>query len=148
MPTPPIRRGPRGWRSQSGERRMTRPLALFARLALSAAFLSAVADRFGLYGPAGTAGVAWGDFTAFTAFTALINPWAPAGLVPALAWVATVAEVLLGVLLLVGLFTRAAALASAGLLVTFALAMATSLGLKAPLDYSVLSAAARTSAFI
>lgn len=117
-------------------------VALLARLALSAAFLSAVADRFGLYGPPGTAGVAWGDFAAFTSFTALVNPHVPAGFIPALAWTATILEVLFGVLLTLGLLTRLAAIGSGVLLLVFALAMATSLGVKAPLDYSVLSAAA------
>ena len=31
------------------------------RVALAATFLSAVADRFGLWGPPGTPGVAWGS---------------------------------------------------------------------------------------
>ena len=63
--------------------------SVFLRLALGAAFLSGVADRFGLWGPAGTANVAWGDFQRFTAYTARVNPWAPAPTVPALAWAAT-----------------------------------------------------------
>ena len=46
-----------------------------ARLALAAAFLSAVADRLGLWGPPGTPGVAWGSFEPFLAYTATINPW-------------------------------------------------------------------------
>jgi hypothetical protein len=37
------------------------------RLPLAFSFLSAVADRFGLWGPFGTAGVAWGDFERLTA---------------------------------------------------------------------------------
>ena len=59
-----------------------------------------------------------------------------------LAWIATILELALGALLLLGLFTRQAALASGGLLILFAVAMVTSLGFKPPLDYSVMSAAA------
>ena len=35
---------------------------VFLRLVLGGAFLSAVADRFGLWGPAGTRNASWGDF--------------------------------------------------------------------------------------
>ena len=38
---------------------------LFARFALGASFLSAVADRFGLWGPYGAKNVAWGDLAHF-----------------------------------------------------------------------------------
>lgn len=54
----------------------------------------------------------------------------------------TVAEFLLGVLLLLGLFTRIAAFLSGLLLLGFALTMAVALGIKAPLDFSVLTASA------
>jgi hypothetical protein len=48
--------------------------SVFLRLALGATFLSGVADRFGLWGPAGTVNLAWGDFQRFTAYTAQLNP--------------------------------------------------------------------------
>lgn len=117
-------------------------IALFLRLALGAAFLSAVADRFGLWGPPGDPGVAWGAMGPFLAYTAELNPWAPAGLVPVLGWVATVLEVLLGVLLVLGLQTRRAAFGSGVLLFVFAMAMALAGDLKGVLDASVLTASA------
>lgn len=116
--------------------------AFLLRLALGAAFLSAVADRFGLWGAYGSPGVAWGDFGHFTAYTAKLNWFVPAGLIPALAWAATVAEAALGLGLIFGLFTRASALLSGMLLLLFAAAMTLALGVKAPLNYSVFSAAA------
>ena len=42
---------------------------LFARLALGASFLSAVADRFGLWGPYGAKNVSWGTFAHFVEYT-------------------------------------------------------------------------------
>ncbi|RPH64106.1 MAG: DoxX family protein, partial [Myxococcaceae bacterium] len=45
-------------------------------------------------------------------------------------------------LLVLGVWRRPVALASAALLLIFALAMALSLGIKSPLDYSVFSASA------
>jgi uncharacterized membrane protein YphA (DoxX/SURF4 family) len=66
----------------------------------------------------------------------------PASSIPFLAWAATVAELVLGVLLLFGLWPRWTALASALLLILFGTAMAISFGAKSPLDYSVFSASA------
>ncbi len=114
----------------------------FARLALGSTLLSAVADRLGWWGAAGQPHVAWGDWAHFVAYTAQVNSFAPAGLVPALAVAATVAEAVLGTCLLLGLGTRLAALGAGGLLLLFALAMTLSFGPKAPLDYSVWAGAA------
>jgi uncharacterized membrane protein YphA (DoxX/SURF4 family) len=114
----------------------------FLRLALGATFLAAVADRFGLWGPAGTVNVAWGDFQRFTTYTAQLNPWAPTPIVPALAWTATVAELVLGVGLILGFFTRWSALLSGFLLLLFAFGMTVGTGLKSALNSSVFSAAA------
>jgi uncharacterized membrane protein YphA (DoxX/SURF4 family) len=115
---------------------------VFARLALAAGFLSAVADRFGLWGAPGAANVAWGDFASFTAYAGKINPWAPAGLVPFLGWIATLAEIVLGLLLLAGFRTRLAALGSGLLLLLFALGMSAGTGVKTALDASVFAASA------
>lgn len=122
--------------------RFQRLTPLFLRLALGVAFLSAVADRFGLAGQPGARNVAWGDFGHFTQYTATLNPWAPAALVPVLAWAATTAELILGVALIAGLFTRQAAFASAVLLLLFAFGMTIGTGVKSALNYSVFSAAA------
>lgn len=112
------------------------------RVALAAGFLSAVADRFGLWGPPGGPGVAWGDFPAFAAYSAKLTFYLPAALHLPAAWAATVAELLLGAVLLLGLVPRAAALLSGLLLTTFGLSMVVALGVKPALDYSVFPAAA------
>jgi len=62
-------------------------------------------------------------------------------MVPTLAIVSTCAETLLGVLLLLGWQTRITAFSSAGMLLLFAVTMTAALGIKAPLDASVFSAA-------
>lgn len=118
--------------------RMEQGVLWFARLALSAAFLSGIASRFGWYG----AGVGYGDFAHFEQYTAQVNAFAPAWTIPFLAWAATVAEAGLGIALLVGRKLRVVAYGSAFLLFTFGLAMTISFGIKEPLDYSVFSAAA------
>ena len=109
-----------------------------ARLALGAAFLSGIASRFGLWGR----DVGYGNFERFEQYTAEVNAFMPRQSIPFLAWTATAGELALGVLLVLGIWRRPVALASAALLLIFGLAMALSLGIKSPLDYSVFSASA------
>lgn len=112
------------------------------RVALAAGFLSAVADRFGLWGPAGTPGVAWGNFPSFIAYAGTLLWFLPSHLISAFGWVATVAEVVLAVGLLVGFQLKWVARASGILLLTFALTMTVALGPEPALSYSVWTAAA------
>lgn len=116
--------------------------SVFLRVALAVTFLSAVADRFGFWGAAGDPGVAWGNFESFMAYTAFLNPWSPEGFVPTLAWAATLFEIVFAVGLIIGFKTRMFAVLSGVLLLSFALAMTLTSGIKAPLDYSVFSASA------
>lgn len=112
---------------------------LYLRLALGVGFLSAVADRFGFWGPPGRPLVSWGNFHNFLHYTAVLNPWLPASWIPSTAWAATICEAALGIALILGLQTRLAAFASGVLTLLFALAMIFALGVKAPLNYSVFA---------
>ena len=112
------------------------------RVALAFSFLSAVADRFGLWGQFGAAGGCWGNFERFTTYTAQLLWFLPPSLVPPAAVLATAAEVIVAGGLLVGWRLRWWAFAAAALLLSFALAMTSALGVKAPTDYSVWTAAA------
>ena len=112
---------------------------LLLRIGLGVGFLSAVADRFGLWGAFGRPNVEWGNFSRFLEYTHTLNWYLPAGIIPLLGIIATGAEILFGLLLLIGWHTRAAALLSGLLLVTFAVAMTLALGVKAPLNYAVLT---------
>ena len=109
-------------------RRMVHVSSVFLRLALGMSFLSAVADRFGYWGEFGQRNVAWGDFARFTAYTARLNWFMPSATIPVLAWASTCAEILLGLALILGAFTRIAALLSGLLLLLFAISMALSVG--------------------
>ena len=73
---------------------------LFAQFALGASFLSAVADRFGLWGPNGGKHVSWGDFAHFVKYTGAVTSLFPSALTVSFAWAATVAETLFGILLI------------------------------------------------
>lgn len=116
---------------------------ILARVALGAAFLSAVADRLGLWG-AYTDGivVSWGSMPRFYQDVAALAPWAPAITVAPLAWIVTAAEAALGLALLIGYRLPWTALASGFLLLTFGLSMAAFLSIKLMLNYSVLTCAA------
>ena len=103
---------------------------LLARVALAVGFLSAVGDRLGWWGPHGTPTVAWGDMQHFMPYVAQLNPWFPAALIPLVGWIATIAEIVLGVWLLVGFRLRLAALSSGWLLVAFAAGMTAGPGIK------------------
>ncbi len=115
--------------------------SVFLRLALGISFLSAVADRFGIWGAYGQPNVSWGNYARFVDYTAKLNWFLPAAMIPALAIIATAAETLFGLLLVLGWKTRITALLSGVLLTTFALTMTMALGVKAPLNFSVFSAA-------
>ena len=117
---------------------MERWVILATRVALSAAYLSGIASRFGLYGK----DQGYGNFANFVRYTAEVNSFLPSYTIPFLAWAATAAELFLGIALLAGIWPRWVALGSAVLLVLFGTAMAISFGIKSPLDFSVFSAAA------
>jgi uncharacterized membrane protein YphA (DoxX/SURF4 family) len=124
------------------EEKGTEIVRLFARFALGASFLSAVADRFGMWGPYGAKNVSWGNFARFVEYTGAVMSLFPSSLAVSFAWAATVAETLFGILLIVGFKTQMASVLSGLLLLSFAMAMITGLGIKRPFDYSVFSAAA------
>jgi thiosulfate dehydrogenase (quinone) large subunit len=111
----------------------------FLRIALSAGFLSAVADRFGLWNKQVSA---WGNWASFVDYTQALNPYMPVNIIPLLAYVATALEILLGVLLLFNFKTKLVAKASGFLLLLFGVSMAIAKGIKLPLDYSVFCASA------
>lgn len=110
---------------------------LYVRIALAAAFLSAVAGRFGIWNGEGL-----GHFSTFFQRTAEVNSFMPSWTIHPLAYLATGAEIFFAFALLAGIWPRRIALGSALLLAMFATAMAISFGIKEPLDYSVYSASA------
>ncbi|GCB37650.1 DoxX family membrane protein [Bacteroides faecalis] len=117
--------------------------SLFARIAIGLSFLSAVADRIGLWTLIlGSENVVWGNMENFIVYTGVLVPWIPNQILPLLAWSVTLVEIVLGVLLIIGFRQRIVALFSGILLLTFAFSMLFFTSFKAPLDYSVFTAAA------
>ncbi|OXA85864.1 MauE/DoxX family redox-associated membrane protein, partial [Flavobacterium hercynium] len=99
----------------------------FLRIALSAGFLSASADRFGMWPKEVSA---WGNWQNFVNYTKILTPAAPDSLVPFLAYTATGLEIALGILLLTNFKTNWVAKASSTLLLLFALSMTFSTSIK------------------
>lgn len=103
---------------------------LILRLAIAFNFLSAVSSRLGGWGGEG-------NWDKFLVYTAEVNSFAPAIMIPFLAVLATILEIMLSVLLLAGFRTKWAAFGSGMLMLLFALAMSYSFGVKSAFDYSV-----------
>lgn len=116
------------------------------RLALAISLLSGVADRFGFLGSPGTYNIIWGNFQNYIAFTRKIEFFFPWDWIPFSAWTMTVLELILGILLLIGLFHRFACFATGFLIFVFGIGMALAFGIKFPINYSVFIVAA--SAFL
>jgi thiosulfate dehydrogenase (quinone) large subunit len=114
-------------------------IKLFLRFGIGCGFLSAVADRLGLW-PVEIS--AWGNWESFLAYTKVINPLVPETLIPAVGLVATGAELLFGICLIIGLKTELVAKMSGYLMLLFALAITFSSGIKGAFDYSVFAASA------
>lgn len=112
-------------------------IKLFLRLALAVTFLSAVADRFGMWPRSSST---WGNWQTFLDYTLAINPWAPKSIIPFLGSIATIAEIVFSVCLLVGFKTEFFAKFSGYLLLLFAFSTTFSTGIKDAFDYSVFSA--------
>jgi len=113
-------------------------LKLFLRFAVAGGFLSAVFDRLGYWNESISV---WGNWSNFLDFTHLINPWFPESFIPAVGLIATVLEVVFALLLIIGFKTELIAKLSGFLLLSFALAMTFSLGIKSAFDYSVFATA-------
>jgi putative oxidoreductase len=109
---------------------------VYTRIAVGAAFLSAVASRFGLWERT----LDLKHFGNFIEYAAEVNSFLPRAVIPSVAVLATVCETSFGILLILGLWPRWVSLGSAVLLALFGTAMAISFGLKSPMDYSVFSA--------
>ena len=105
----------------------------------SIGFLSAVADRFGLWSKEVSV---WGNWNSFLEYTQLINPWIPDSVIPTIGIIATAAEIIFAIFLISGFKTEFFAKLSGFLLLIFALSMTFSTGIKGALDFSVFSASA------
>lgn len=114
------------------------PIAqLFTRLALGLGFLLPVFDRLGFMGPPGSAQAAWGDWKHFVTYTHILMPFTSLYIAHIAGLIATIAECILGVCLIVGYKVKWMGLGAAAITVTFAVFMIASSGIGAPFKYPV-----------
>jgi uncharacterized membrane protein YphA (DoxX/SURF4 family) len=112
---------------------------LFLRLALGIGFILPVLDRLGALGAAGEHGNAWGNWANFVTYTNILLPFLGKSAAGVMALLATIAEALFGILLIIGYKTKLAALGSFSLTLVFALCMTVFLGPRLPFNYSVFA---------
>lgn len=110
---------------------------LYLRLALGIGFILPVLDRVGYLGAPGSANVGWGNWTNFVTYTHSLLPYLSLQLANVSGLIATILEVVFGLLLIVGYKTKFAAYGSAALTAIFALSMLFFAGYRAPFNYSV-----------
>jgi hypothetical protein len=122
-----------------------RVVRIALRLSLAAAFLSAVADRFGWWAPFGQG--SWGSMASFADYARQLVPFASGWFLSVIVWGATATEAALGVLLLTGWRPKLVGAATCLVLIVFGIAMAVSLGMESPLSYNVFSAASAAAAY-
>lgn len=103
------------------------------RITLAFGFLSAVASRLNLWGNQSSG---WNNFVTYTAE---INSFLPHSWAAGIAVLSTIAELSIGVLLLLGFQIKKTAWFASILTLFFAVAMSISSGIKEPLDYSVFA---------
>lgn len=115
---------------------------LFLRLALGIGFLVPGLDRLGVWGHYGGRNISWGDWQHFSAYAHQLMFFLPYGIAEVLAMLATAGELLFGIMLIAGWYTKYAAIGSGTLTLCFALCMAAASGIVSPLSYSVFTASA------
>ena len=116
--------------------------SLYLRIAIGSAYLWEVVDRLGILGANGKPHVSWGDWAHFLGYATQVMSFLPSSLIPLFAVLASIGEAIFGLLILLGLFTRQAAIGSGILGFCFAIAMAISFGIESPLGYSVFTLSA------
>ncbi|ASK32180.1 DoxX family protein [Chryseobacterium sp. T16E-39] len=110
---------------------------LFLRIALGLGFIIPVMDRFGLIGAPDSGKVAWGDWSHFSAYTNVLMPFLNKTGADVVGMLATLAEIAIGIGLLIGFKTKIVALGAAIITFVFAVIMIFSLGIGAPFKYPV-----------
>lgn len=112
-------------------------IQLFVRLAVATAFLSAVADRLGLWGPPGSVYASWGNWENFLIYSNSLNFYVPGFVGEILAIGATILEIVFAIFLIIGYKTKLSAIASGVLLLIFAITMTLAFGIKSTFTFSV-----------
>jgi len=115
---------------------------LYLRIALGIGYLVPALDRLGIWGKYGAENISWGDWEHFINYAQEVMSFLPLSFVTVFAAIATIAEIIFGILLLAGKWTQITAFGSGCLALLFAVSMAISFGIVSPLSYSVFTVSA------
>lgn len=121
---------------------MKNTFQLYLRLALGIGFILPVMDRLGILGLPGSPNVGWGNWSNFVDYTHSLMPYLSRSIANVLGGIASAAEVVFGIMLIIGYKTRYAAVGSGVLTLLFALSMLFFAGYRAPFNYSVFTCSA------
>ncbi|MDV6167421.1 DoxX family protein [Flavobacterium sp. DG1-102-2] len=121
---------------------MKNTIQLYLRLALGIGFILPVMDRLSMLGLPGSPNVGWGNWSNFVDYTNSLMPYLNRSLAEIFGAIASVAEVVFGILLIIGYKTKYAAIGSGLLTLTFAVSMMFFAGYRAPFNYSVFTCSA------
>lgn len=110
---------------------------LLLRCALGIGFILPVLDRVGWLGVPGSKNVAWGNWENFTTYTHSLMPYLGLKAASFFGLVATVGEIIIGLLLLLGYKIKWVSLGSSALTFLFALSMLFFTNYRAPFNYAV-----------
>lgn len=110
---------------------------LFLRIALSLGFILPVMDRIGYMGAPGSGKVAWGDWEHFINYTNILLPFLNRTAANIMGSAATIAELAIGICLLIGFKIKLASIGAALITFTFAVCMIAASGIGAPFQYPV-----------
>lgn len=110
---------------------------LFLRLALSLGFIIPVIDRIGYLGAPGSGKVTWGDWQHFIEYTNTLLPFLNRAGANVMGSIASIAELIIGICLLIGFKIKFASTGAALITFTFAVCMIAASGIGAPFKYPV-----------
>ncbi|PIF46460.1 DoxX-like protein [Chryseobacterium sp. 52] len=109
---------------------------ILLRLALGAGFLLPVMDRLGVLGPPGS-GPTWGDWKHFVDYTNILIPFVNRPIANFMGILVTVAEVVFGILLIVGFRIKEASVGAGILTLCLGMCMGIFVSISAPFNYPV-----------
>lgn len=121
---------------------MKNTFQLYLRLALGIGFILPVMDRLGMLGLPGSPNVGWGNWSNFVDYTHSLMPYLSRRIANILGGIASVAEIVFSIMLIIGYKIRYAAIGSGMLTLLFALSMLFFAGYRAPFNYSVFTCSA------
>lgn len=113
---------------------------ILLRFALGVGFLLPVLDRIGILGEPGSANVSWGNWSNFAIYANSLMPYFSPKTASFFGLIATIAEALIGILLIAGYKIKFVTYGSFILTLIFALSMLFFAGYRAPFNYSVFVA--------